>query len=93
MKNENLAKVAAHFGISPAAGATKSHILILIEEYCIEHNIIDEIEENATAATAEVLGLKFEFEREERRLLREEACEEAQRACDAEKALQDAQLA
>ena len=39
--------------------------------------------------TAEVLKLKLEFEREERRL----AHEEAQRTCDAEKALQDAQFA
>ena len=50
---------------------------------------MDEVEEKATAETAEVLKLKLEIEREERRLAREEA----QRACDAKKALQDAQFA
>ena len=39
------------------------------------------------------MKLKLEFEREERRLAREEASGEAQRACNAEQALQDAQLA
>ena len=82
LKKVNLAKVAAHFGITPAAGATKSHIFILIEEHCIEHDIINEVEEKPTAETAEVLKVKLEFEREERRL-----------ACEAEKALQDAQFA
>ena len=72
MKKENLAKVAAHFGITPAAGATKSHILVLIEEYCIENEIIDEVEENPTEETVEVVKLKLEFEHEERRLEREE---------------------
>ena len=54
----------------------------MIEEHCVEHDIIDEVEENPTVGTAEVLKLKLEFEREERRLARE-----------AEKALQDEQLA
>ena len=81
---ENLAKVSVHFRITPAAA--KSRILILIEEYCIEHDIIDEVEKNITEETAEVLRLKLEFE--ERRLTREEV----QRACDAEKALQDARF-
>ena len=31
LKKENLIKVAVHYGITPAAVATKSHILILIE--------------------------------------------------------------
>ena len=53
-KKENLIKVAAHVGLTPAAGATKSHILILIEEDCVEHNIIDELEEKPTAETAEI---------------------------------------
>ena len=66
LKKTNLAKVAAHFRITPAAGATKSHILFLIEEHCVEHDIIDEVEEKPTAETAEVLKLKLEFEREER---------------------------
>ena len=79
LKKTNLAKVAAHFGITPAAGATKSHILILKEEHCIEHDIINEVEEKPTAETVEVLKLKLEFEREEQRLARE-----------AEKALQHA---
>ena len=55
LKKTNLAKVAAHFRITPAAGATKSHILILIEEHCVKHDIIDEVEEKPTAETAEVL--------------------------------------
>ena len=107
LKEENLVKVTAHFGITPAVSATKSHILDLIEDYCVENNIINEVEEKATAETVEVLKLKLEFQCEERRLERGEhqleheeaqrACEaaeaEAQKACDAEKALQDAELA
>ena len=88
-KKENLVKVAAHYGITPAVGATKSHILDLIKDHCIENDIIDEVEEKPTAETAEVLKLRLEIEREERRLAREEA----QRARDAKKALQDAQFA
>ena len=64
----------------------------MIEDYCIENNIINELEEKPTAETveiADVLRLKLKFEREEWRLV----CEEAQRAHDAKKALQDAQLA
>ena len=82
LKKTNLAKVAAHFRITPAAGAIKSRILILIEEHCIEHYIIDEVEEKPTAETASVLKLKLDFEQEEQRL-----------ACEAEKALHDAQFA
>ena len=89
LKKENLVKVAAHYRITPAVGATKSHILDLIKDHCIENDIIDEVEEKPTAETAEVLKLRLEIEREERRLAREEA----QRARDAEKALQDAQFA
>ena len=77
---------------TPAANAKKSHILDLIEDHCVENDIIDEVEEkpNAeTVETAEVLKLILEFEREEQRL----ALEEAQRAHNAEKASQDAQLA
>ena len=81
-KKENLVKVAAHYGITPAIGATKSHILNLIKDHCVEHDIIDEVEEKPIAETAEKVRLKLDFEREERRLARE-----------AEKALQDAQLA
>ena len=33
LKKENLVQVAAHFGITQAVGATKSHILVLIEEH------------------------------------------------------------
>ena len=72
-KKENLIKVAAHYGITPAVGTTKSHILDLIKDHCIKNDIIDEVEEKPTA---EVLKLKLEFEREERQL----ACEEAQKA-------------
>ena len=82
LKKENLLKIAAHYGITPAVGATKSHILNLIKDHCVEHDIIDEVEEKPIAETAEIVRLKLDFEREERRLARE-----------AEKALQDAQLA
>ena len=57
LKKENLIKVAAHYGITPAVGATKSHILDLIKDHCVKNNIIDEVE----------------FQREEQRLAREEA--------------------
>ena len=100
LKKKNLVEVAVHFGITPAVGATKSHILDLIENYCRDNNIIDEVEEKPIAETAEIVWLKLDFEREERRLACEEAREEAQRgreeaqrAHGAEKALQDAQLA
>ena len=89
LKKENLIKVAAHYGITPAVGATKSHILNLIKDHCVENDIIDEVEEKPIAETAEIVRLKLDFEREERRLEREEA----QRARESEKALQDAQLA
>ena len=82
LKKENLVKVAAHYGITPAVGATKSHILNLIKDHCVEHDIIDEVEEKPIAETVEIVRLKLDFEQEERRLARE-----------AEKALQDAQLA
>ena len=82
LKKENLIKVAAHYGITPAVGATKSHIFNLIKDHCVENDIIDEVEEKPIAETAEIVRLKLDFEREERRLARE-----------AEKALQDAQLA
>ena len=82
LKKENILKVAAHYGITPAVGATKSHILNLIKDHCVENDIIDEVEEKPIAETAEIVRLKLDFEREERRLARE-----------AEKALQDAQCA
>ena len=50
LKKENLAKVAAHYGITPAIGATKSHILDLIKDHCVENDIIDEVEEEAQRA-------------------------------------------
>ena len=101
LKKENLVKVAAHYGITPAVGATKSHILNLIKDHCVEHDIIDEVEEKPIAETAEIVRLKLDFEREERRLAREAEkalqdaqlaaqCEEAQRARDAEKAAREA---
>ena len=93
LKKENLVKVAAHYGITPAVGATKSHILDLIKDHCVENDIIDEVEEKPNAETAEIVRLKLDFERQERRLAREEAHEEVQRARQAEKALQDAQFA
>ena len=80
LKKKNLVEFAVHFGITPAVGATKSHILDLIENYCIDNDIIDEVEEKPIVETADIVRLKLEHE--ERRLARE-----------AEKALQDAQLA
>ena len=55
--------------------------LDLIEDHCVENNIIDEAEEKPIAETAEIVRLKLDFE------------QLAQRACEAEKALQDAQFA
>ena len=92
LKKENLIKVAAHYGITPAVGATKSHILDLIKDHCVENDIIDEVEEKPIAETAEVVKLKLEFQREERRLEREERRlerEEAQKARDADKAARE----
>ena len=83
LKKENLIKVAAHYGITPAIGATKSHILDLIKDHCVENNIIDEVEEKPIAETAEIVRLKLDFEREERRLAREEA-QKARDAAEAE---------
>ena len=53
-KKENLVKVAVHYGITPAVGATKSHILNLIKDHCVENDIIDEVEEKPIAETAEI---------------------------------------
>ena len=83
LKKENLIKVAAHYGITPAIGATKSHILDLIKDHCVENNIIDEVEEKPIVETAEKVRLKLDFEREERRLAREEA-QKAREAAEAE---------
>ena len=66
LKKENLVQVAANFGILPAVGATKSHILDMIKDHCVENNIIDEIEEKPIAETAEIVRIKLDFEREER---------------------------
>ena len=91
-KKENLVKVAAHYGITPAVGATKSHILDLIKDHCVENDIIGEVEEKPIVETAEVVKLKLEFQREERRLEREERRlerEEAQKAHDADKAARE----
>ena len=65
LKKENLVKVALHFGITPAVGGTKSHILDLIEDYCFENDIINDVEEKPNAETAEVVRLKLEFAREQ----------------------------
>ena len=82
LKKENLIKVAAHYGITPAIGATKSHILNLIKDHCVENDIIDEVEEKPIAETVEIVRLKLDFEREERRLARdaEKAAREAAEA-------------
>ena len=93
LKKENLIKVAAHYRITPAVGATKSHILDLIKDHCVENNIIDEVEEKPIAETAEVLKLKLEFECEEWQLAREEAQRaEAQKAREAARELKLAEL-
>ena len=55
LKKEYLAKVAAHYGITPAAGAKRSHILDLIEDHSVENDFIDEVEEKPTAETEDVL--------------------------------------
>ena len=44
LKKENLIKVVAHYGITPA---TKFHILDLIKDHCVENNIINEVEEKS----------------------------------------------
>ena len=62
LKKENLVKVAAHYRIKPAVGATKSHILDLIKDHCVENNIINEVEEKPIAETAEIVRLKLDFE-------------------------------
>ena len=82
LKKKNLVEVAVHFGITPSVGATKSHILDLIENYYIDNDIINEVEEKPIAETVEIVRLKLHFEREERRL----AGEEAQRAAEAAEA-------
>ena len=95
----NLVKVAAHYGITPAVGATKSHILDLIKDHCVEKDIIDEVEEKPSAETAEIVRLKLDFEHEEWRLAREEAQRareapeaEAQKAREAARDLRLAEL-
>ena len=66
LKKENLVKVPAHYGITPAVGATKSHILDLIKDHCVENNIINEVEEKPIVETAEIVRLKLDFEHQER---------------------------
>ena len=63
LKKENLIKVAAYYRITPGVGTTKSHILDLIKDHCVENDIIDKVEEKPIAETAEVLKLKLEFVR------------------------------
>ena len=60
----------------------------MIEDHSVENNIIDEVEEKPIAETAEVVRLKLDFERKERRLTHEEA----QKAHNAKKTIQGAQL-
>ena len=61
LKKKNLVEVAVHFGITPAVGATKSHILDLIENYCIDNDIIDEVKDKPIVETAEIVRLKLDF--------------------------------
>ena len=56
LKKKNLVEVAVHFGITPAVGATKSHILDLIKNHCVKNNIIDEVE--PIAETSEIVSVK-----------------------------------
>ena len=51
--------------MTPAVGATKSHILVLIEGHCVKNNIINEVEEKPIAETVEILKLKLEIEHKE----------------------------
>ena len=60
----------------------------MIEEHCVQQDIIDEVKEKPTAETVEVLKLKLEFEREEWRL----ECEEAQKAREEAQELRLAEL-
>ena len=63
----------------------------MIKDHCVKNDIIDEVEEKPIVETAEVVKLKLEFQREERRLEREELrleCE-AQKAHDAGKAARE----
>ena len=63
----------------------------MIKDHCVKNNIIDEVEEKPIAKTAEIVRLKLDYEREERRLAHEEAREEAQRAREeAQKARKEA---
>ena len=71
----------------------------MIKDHCVGNDIIDEAEGKPIVETAEVVRIKLDFEREERRLACEEARRareaaeaEAQKACYVEKSLQDAQL-
>ena len=45
LKKENLVELDAHYEITPAVGAKSSHILDLVEDHCVENDIIDEVEE------------------------------------------------
>ena len=59
LKKANLIKVAAHYGITPAVGATKSHILDLIKDHCIEKDINDKVEEKPIVETANSFEAKI----------------------------------
>ena len=89
-KKKTLFNLLPIFGITPAVGTTKSHILVLIEDHCVKNNIMNEVEEKPIVETVEVLKLKLEIEHKELRLeaqrAREEAEAEAQRVCDAAEA-------
>ena len=55
----------------------------MIKDHCVENNIIDEVEEKPIVETVEIVRLKLDVEREERRLAREEA-QRAREAAEAE---------
>ena len=54
LKKENLVKVAAHYRITPAVGATKSYILDLIKDHCRGNDIINEKLENVLISGVEM---------------------------------------
>ena len=101
LKRDELVQIADHYKLTVSPGLRKPEVYNLIADYCREHGIIDDLEEDPSV---EVMRLKLEFqknEREERRLAREErdaqaareqaqvVCEQA--ACDEAEKLCDAQ--
>ncbi len=73
IKRDKLIQIAGHYKLTVNPSLRKAEIYDLIADYCLEHDIIDDLEEGPSV---EVMRLKLEFqknEREERRLAREAA--------------------